>query len=340
MSQIHRLNWVDWAKTFGIFLVVFGHSFNPSSSEWSWELELLNLIYSFHMPLFFFLSGYLFKVKETNFGVYLWKGVKSLIIPYVFLNAVAMIFWLLVMALQHDFTRVSYYLYHFFIGTGHAPAGPAWFLLSLFFLRAYAYWILKLNKWLQILIVVFAAIMAYVIKIDIWWGADTALMALPFFIAAYYLKQNKGISDCQNIENYSMQLLLLAMCIFITLFLNHIQGRADMHSRLFGNYPLLYYPCAFAGIFMLISFAKLFNKISLKSIQTISSGTIIIMGWHGVVIYYLFVFFEILFPPFNAWNEVLQGLLISILVILLLYYPIILVQKYMPIMVGNRKYRE
>lgn len=76
MLQKKRLNWVDWAKTFGIFLVVFGHSFNPSSSEWSWELELLNLIYSFHMPLFFFLSGYLFKVKETNFGDYLWGGGK------------------------------------------------------------------------------------------------------------------------------------------------------------------------------------------------------------------------------------------------------------------------
>lgn len=241
------------------------------------------------------------------------------------------------MALQHDFTRVSYYIYHFFIGTGHAPAGPAWFLLSLFFVRAYVYWILKLNKWLQILIVILAAILAYVIKIDIWWGADTALMALPFFLAAYYLRQNKRNSDYQNNENYTRHLLLLAMCIIITLFLNHVQGRAEMHSRSFGNYPLLYYPCAFAGIFMLISFAKLFNRNALKSIQTISSGTIIIMGWHGVVIYFLFVLCENLYPPFNTWNEVLQGFLISLIVVLILYYPIILVQKYMPIMVGNRK---
>ncbi|EPK2302026.1 acyltransferase family protein, partial [Klebsiella pneumoniae] len=57
--------WVDYAKAFGIILVVFGHVnrglFNSgifTSTEIYHSLD--NVIYSFHMPLFFFLSGLFF----------------------------------------------------------------------------------------------------------------------------------------------------------------------------------------------------------------------------------------------------------------------------------------
>jgi len=59
-----RFNWIDWAKTFGIYLVVLGHAFAPKEGI---ALEARNFIYTFHMPLFFFLSGFLFKVKEDKF---------------------------------------------------------------------------------------------------------------------------------------------------------------------------------------------------------------------------------------------------------------------------------
>lgn len=60
-----RLDYIDAMRGFAIFLVVFAHviawsytdfdSFMQSASD-SW---LFRLIYSFHMPLFFFVSGYL-----------------------------------------------------------------------------------------------------------------------------------------------------------------------------------------------------------------------------------------------------------------------------------------
>ena len=44
-----RILWIDYAKAFAMFFVVIGH---VNSGNY-----LTNWIYSFHMPLFFFLSG-------------------------------------------------------------------------------------------------------------------------------------------------------------------------------------------------------------------------------------------------------------------------------------------
>ena len=54
-----RLEWIDRLKGLAIFLVVAGHFIQQH--ELGGESEnnvLVRIIYTFHMPLFFFLSGY------------------------------------------------------------------------------------------------------------------------------------------------------------------------------------------------------------------------------------------------------------------------------------------
>ena len=65
---------MDWAKTIAITLVVFGHILMPFS-KW---------IFSFHMPFFFMLSGFLQK-KRTVRDVAV-NSCKSLLLPYVIYN--------------------------------------------------------------------------------------------------------------------------------------------------------------------------------------------------------------------------------------------------------------
>jgi acyltransferase len=55
-----RYNWIDWSKSIAIFLVIWGHV--PMQSETH------TIIYSFHMPLFFLISGYLYNPKGTIKG--------------------------------------------------------------------------------------------------------------------------------------------------------------------------------------------------------------------------------------------------------------------------------
>jgi fucose 4-O-acetylase-like acetyltransferase len=69
-----NLAWIDTAKGIGIILVVAGHIFAPT--------QFSRYIFWFHMPLFFFLSGYLFK-KPADPGSFTSKRAWRLLVPYL-----------------------------------------------------------------------------------------------------------------------------------------------------------------------------------------------------------------------------------------------------------------
>ena len=51
-----RIEWVDIAKTIGIFLVIANHFGTNFGNE-----KIVYAIAAFHMPLFFLVSGYIYK---------------------------------------------------------------------------------------------------------------------------------------------------------------------------------------------------------------------------------------------------------------------------------------
>lgn len=84
-----RINFIDYAKAIGIFLVVLAHT--PLKSE------ITDWIYVFHMPLFFFLSGYLFDIKRyPTFNGFMVRRFHQLVIPYFFINLFTYFLWLFV----------------------------------------------------------------------------------------------------------------------------------------------------------------------------------------------------------------------------------------------------
>ena len=60
--------WLDYARTFGIFLVIFGHCLQTFPAWKSNEClrGIWDYVYLFHMPLFFIISGFLFKAPNVN----------------------------------------------------------------------------------------------------------------------------------------------------------------------------------------------------------------------------------------------------------------------------------
>ena len=92
-----RIAWLDYAKGIGIILVVYGHVISGLSNAGilqtipvSWKLGMdlsVRGIYTFHMPLFFFLSGLLFKdnwIKNDHQRAELArKKITNLMYPYL-----------------------------------------------------------------------------------------------------------------------------------------------------------------------------------------------------------------------------------------------------------------
>lgn len=76
MNNIQYDNSVSFAKGIGIMLMVLGHTF---FSTYGYAV-----IYMFHMPLFFFLSGYCFKNSHlADFRNYAKRRISRLYVPFV-----------------------------------------------------------------------------------------------------------------------------------------------------------------------------------------------------------------------------------------------------------------
>lgn len=133
METRKRVLWIDAAKAFGILLVIIGHTIVNE--------KVLQLIYSFHMPMFFIASSITTKRCDSTqqFRLMVGKAFRKLIPLACFLTAVLQLHYF-----DYHFNRDN--LYHFFLtclyqrgesvtidGIGIVNAmGLPWFLFALF----------------------------------------------------------------------------------------------------------------------------------------------------------------------------------------------------------------
>jgi fucose 4-O-acetylase-like acetyltransferase len=91
-----HFDWIDIAKGIGIVLVVLGHTLVPQiRNESSVAGFLWIFIYNFHMPLFFFLSGFLFEKGLSRYNdklKFIQNKAHFLLVPYLFFSIFAYLF--------------------------------------------------------------------------------------------------------------------------------------------------------------------------------------------------------------------------------------------------------
>lgn len=94
-----RYDHIDYMKALGILLVVFGHMFRLSESGSVVYDTIVRNIYSFHMPLFFMISGAVLRfgakeeAKPVSLRVFAIKNLKSLVVPYLIWSGVYIGIW-------------------------------------------------------------------------------------------------------------------------------------------------------------------------------------------------------------------------------------------------------
>ena len=78
-----RIIYLDNVKAFAIMLVMLGHALQYTIHDYT-QCNTLNLIYTFHMPLFMMVSGYFFKSSlNLSFGQFLKKKSIAMLLPAV-----------------------------------------------------------------------------------------------------------------------------------------------------------------------------------------------------------------------------------------------------------------
>ena len=90
-KTIKRNKLIDICKGIGIISIVIGHA--------SWNIPIGNIdipigpfVYLYHLAIFFFCSGFLYKKEENDWGEFLKKKIKALYFPFVIYSVSFLLF--------------------------------------------------------------------------------------------------------------------------------------------------------------------------------------------------------------------------------------------------------
>lgn len=165
-----REQWVDYAKGIGIILVVIGHvnrgldSAGISISEPFFKV-FDSIIYTFHMPLFFFLSGLFFisSIQKNGKPAFIKKKIATIAYPYVIWSIIQGSIAILLSNFTNkktDFISVLSFPYH--------PIGQFWFLYALFMIFIVASFIYnERNFTTQLPIITTVSFLLYIYSLNI-----------------------------------------------------------------------------------------------------------------------------------------------------------------------------
>jgi fucose 4-O-acetylase-like acetyltransferase len=127
-----RVGYIDIAKGIGIILVVMGHNDFSLISPF-----VHKMIYSFHMPMFFFMSGLFFK-PDAPFRTFLWHRFGRVLKP--FFTILILIYFASLSFSKISLVTASRRLLKAMYGSGyHIDWVQLWFLPHLFAVSLFVY---------------------------------------------------------------------------------------------------------------------------------------------------------------------------------------------------------
>lgn len=199
MIEKHRIKWIDVAKGIGILSVIAGHFGNP---------VIGCLVFSYHLTVFFLLSGYTMKEKPLDSG-YLHKLFLRLMVPY-FVTAFSLcmmdVFNAYVYYGQHTNIEISAIIFRdikgAFAASGNNTAifgidlgyciGAIWFFPALFFAKILCQFLInKVSSWAGRFVISTAIyFLAWACAKFVWlpFSILSGLMAELVLMVGYYLK--------------------------------------------------------------------------------------------------------------------------------------------------------
>ncbi len=335
--MIDRIDWLDKCKLIGIWLVILGH-LNISK-------DIQSFIYAFHMPLFFFISGYLYKIPKNNFSQ-LKKNVSGLLWPYF---TFYILNWLLCFILfyalytmltgNNNITLSNTFikpLFGMLYGVGYDTENsnmllrPMWFLVALFIMKTTFDFITKFTKKDTVIMVIslfFCLVSQLLVRlnIDLYWSVDSAFTAMPFFGFGFIFKRLNVNFNIFNKTRY-INFIIVSLIFLILYFLSKINGSVDINGNIIGNYSFLFFLNAILGIIGIIILSQ--QNFQLNGFFTyLSQNTLLILFLHYI---FILVIFKII--PHNYMSDIIY-FVFSIVILVSMYFPVLFINKYFPFLI-------
>ena len=334
-SKIDRVVWVDYMKVWCISLMVFAHALPHEI--------LLKLIYAFHMPALFLVSGFLYRPRSPK------RLITSFFIPILLYTLIYQCYLIVGTAVfektlpgANDLVDRLLHLWQpLFITNDDSYITPhtgVWFLITLIMIRLIAgdvvgssTWIMKYKYHFIVLtsggLTVLSILNPLLLEELNNWHWFKVLPCMSFFLMGIVFKE------------HSNRLLSLRPSMLIVLFLFYVaialsNERVDLYGGAFGNDYFLIFANALIAILL---FSNIFNRYGRKNhyIEVLSSGTFLILGMHSLVVETISVVERKILMVTSPYVMTLGALIATCVTLLCCYWLIVWAEKHFPYLLGK-----
>lgn len=286
-DAVKRIEYIDIAKGIGIILVVMGHNDFALISPFAHKL-----IYSFHMPMFFFMSGMFFR-PDMPFWTFIKHRYNRILKP--FLAILLLIYFASISLSKISLIMASKRLLKAMYANGHyLDWVQLWFLPHLFAVSLFAYFFFKVVnrsrvfqfRWVILVVLYITGILS----MRLFWpfelnllGKNLTLYGLPFsidiaLVSGFFFIFGYELNKKQNNAFFANPLTLLISGIALLLLVWYSPARIDFNTRQFDSLVINTIE-AFLGICFVLALSKQLERVSWFSalFSYIGQGSLIIL---------------------------------------------------------------
>lgn len=318
----NRVPLYDNLKAIGIVLVILGHVTENHA--------LHGAIYAFHMPLFFFISGMLYKQRDR----YAIKLARTVLWPYFVFAILSFAYWVMievrVRPVPADTSVLEQFMNIFYpinIGkNAHIMNVVLWFLPALYLCSiAYHYLLRHIDGTkAQLTAAMIIAIILQCFKIQLPLCIPQALGALPFFVLGHMLNGKiRNFEKCSNKEKYIVY--SMTVVIFILLWIYSPGGEVRTM-----NYPMGYIPYLAVAACCIMAISMACPGKHIKALSFLGCNSLAIMLTHEPLKRIIIKMYSVTtsIDIDIARESVFHSIIITCIMILVLYPVIIFLRRY------------
>lgn len=275
-----RIQWVDSCRGVALVLVVLGHMGIPIFGKY---------FTSFHLALFFFLSGVTFHA-DNHFIRFILKKAKRLLVPYFCLGIplIASSFITRLIEGGHTVPEYADVLVRFIV---QRRMYTIWFLTALFIMSVILYLVVRYVRHIGgifcvgFLLGTVGMLYTKMVGVNLPWNVDVAFTAFPFISTGYCFGIAYKSKPQKVCRWFRWDAFLAAGVLYLTLvFLNeHLTGqKLDFAMNMYGV-PVISLIAAFCGIYCSIFFTMKLPTNE-KILRYLGQNTYVYFAWHQSIV--------------------------------------------------------
>ena len=285
-----RLSYFDIAKGVGMILVLIGHLQGEILGFSPYILYLCIWIFSFHMPLFFIISGMLIRYKndtQKDFKELVRRRFQGIMVPYYWFSLIYIGIVLYSLFVDKVVPPSTLFINIWYV-IGLYGMNVLWFLPALFLGEILFLWIKKrFSEKRAVIIIAAITVIAYVLNLLLQKGTyDTAVLERfhelaitllrPVFACSFIAIGYHSFALIERLrsEKFSIKEVLLAflfltvniLCIVISMKVLHYNNVGEFRSLVHNN-VIVYYVAAVSGTLRLRAgtFQRIFQRLRIRS---------------------------------------------------------------------------